>query len=159
MSHLSLDQALSSLQEIAALNEIAFVQYDNPEREGDEDFRLVQPMYVVQSKANLLALCWQYAPSLDYRTFRLAHFVRIQRCGYPGMLNSASTFSLDLLHPWKSVSSLTQREHPYDRRSSRRRDAEIFYLEALASIRAQLLSGSQVRVPPLPPKLQSIGVD
>ena len=146
---MSLDEALTVLKRAALCDRVALVMYDNPDTVGDERARFIQPTYVVQTKSNLLCAAWQYAPASDWRLFRLRHFVQIFITPYDGLFRTSHTFDLD------STISFAEYQHccdriPYDRRSSRRRDIEVFYFEALAAIRHRAFAGGPIRYPACP---------
>lgn len=143
--HLTLDQALGLLLKAAKHNLVVLAIYDNPDNEHDDAARLIQPVYVVQAQRNLLCAAWQYAPSCDWRLFRLHYFVGLHATPYAGLFHS-SNFGLDGVMSFSEYQEISNRV-PYDRRSSRRRDIEVFYFEALAQIRGKSLKAGTLRYP------------
>lgn len=135
-SHLSLDDSLSAFLAAAKSRTLSLCRYDNPETRDDEGWRLLQPIRIVQARSNLLGHFWQYAPSADYRTFRFHFFTHILPTPYPALFDSAATFDLDRTLTWGQLRALPRGQRPFDRRSRKRADAEIFYLDAVRTLKA-----------------------
>ena len=132
--YLGTDEATYRLLQRRSIPVVFAARYDNPESDLDDTaLRFIQPAFFVQGKYFLIA-CWQYAPSLGWRTFHLTHFQDIDTTAYPPLFDPQESLSLDVVCDWNAWRR-SELPAPYTYHSPRRAVVEEALQRALRRAR------------------------